>query len=652
MMSLRVSVVFLIAAFLMVGCGDHQEDGGLSPSTDYRRVQLDRALVGVSVVGGLIVAEPAPTLPETAIPAIMAEVGDLLHRGLRAPAIERAVAGVRGAPAHAGMMTTLGRALLTTRRIEIAEAAFASAVESDPSSVEAHFHRGVALQRLGDRIGAMTEWREVLDLEPNHGEAHLRLATANWFESRIGESRDHLAAAQALGIAVPGQLVSMIDTGEAPSATFHPEGTGGLNEAPVIGPQRELNPTLGSTRANETTGAAGAQTEVVAGWNDYSGGTVRTGVAVSLDGDVWADQVVRAPAANQADVEGDPMTAADPRTGNVWMGSIAFGTGGGVFVARKQPGATTFEPSVITYVSDYSDKGWMAAGPQPGMPETTRLHLVYNLGLQYSDDLGDTWSAPSALGSGIGFLPRVGPDGTVHVAYWDYGNRHMLKTSADGGQTFGSARTITTLLDVWGISDAPQIPGGFRVPQLTSFAVDPNDGTLFCVYFDTSSFAGGESDVDLWLTRSDDGGDTWASPEVISDDPDPAGDQFFPWLEVDGEGRLHLLYLDTSLTPQSDAATNAWIDAFYAWSDDRGASWSKQRLTGSSFDSALTDLGNGQFIGDYTGMAMTGDRVWPVYLSTEFGTPGVYSHEISSAGALFVDDFETGDTSGWSATNP
>jgi len=652
MKSLRFSVVFLIASGLMAGCGDHQGDAGLSPGSDYRRVQLDSALVGVSAVDGLIVADPAPALPETEIPAIMGEVGDLLHRGLRAPAIERAVAGVRGAPAHAGMMTTLGRSLLTTRRIEIAEAAFASAVELDPSSVEAHFHRGVALQRLGDRIGAMTEWREVLDLDPNHGEAHLRLATANWFESRIGESRDHLAAAQALGIVVPGQLASMIDTGEAPTATFPPEETGGSKGVPVIGPQRQLNPTLGSTRANETSGAAGAQTEVVAGWNDYSGGTVRTGVAVSLDGDVWADQVVRAPAANQSDVEGDPMTVADSRTGNVWIGSIAFGTGGGVFVARKQPGATTFEPSVITYVSDYSDKGWMAAGPQPGMPETTRLHLVYNLGLQYSDDLGDTWSAPSALGSGIGFLPRVGPDGTVHVAYWDYGNRHMLKTSADGGQTFGSARTITTLLDVWGISDAPQIPGGFRVPQLTSFAVDPNDGTLFCVYFDTSSFAGGESDVDLWLTRSDDGGDTWTSPVVISDDPDPAGDQFFPWLEVDGEGRLHLLYLDTSLTPQSDAATNAWIDAFYAWSDDRGASWSKQRLTGSSFDSALTDLGNGQFIGDYTGMAMTGDRVWPVYLSTEFGTPGVYSHEISSAGALFADDFETGDTSGWSATNP
>jgi len=323
-----------------------------------------------------------------------------------------------------------------------------------------------------------------------------------------------------------------------------------------------------------------------------------------------------------------------------------------VFVARKQPGTDAFEPSVTTYVSSSADKGWMAAGPRPGMPDTTRLHLVYNLGLQYSDDLGDSWSSPASLGSGIGFLPRVGPDGTVYISYWNYGNRHMMKRSTDGGQTIITAGTVTTLLDVWDVSYSPQIPGDFRVPQLATFAVDPVDGGLFCVYFDTSSFIGGESDVDLWLTRSDDQGATWTSPVVISEDPEPAGDQFFPWLEIDGEGRLHLLYLDTSLTVQSDAAANAWIDAFYAWSDDRGATWSRHRLTASSFDSAVTDLGGGQFIGDYLGMAMTGNRVWPVYLSTEFGTPGLFSHEISSTWPIFNDGFENGDTSEWSATIP
>jgi len=51
-------------------------------------------------------------------------------------------------------------------------------------------------------------------------------------------------------------------------------------------------------------------------------------------------------------------------------------------------------------------------------------------------------------------------------------------------------------------------------------------------------------------------------------------------------------------------------------------------------------------------MAMTGNRVWPVYLSTEFGTPGLFSHEISSVWPVFTDGFETGDISQWSATSP
>ena len=646
----RPLFISLFVSLLTVGCGGTGDETGLSPVSDFRRLQFDRALEGVTVVDGLIMAEPAAMLPATAIQALVDEVDDLLYRGLRAPAIERAVAGVRGAPGHTGMLTSLGRALLTTRRTEIALAAFSTAASFDSSDTDAHFLRGVALQRLGERDQAVAAWREVLELDPDHGDAHGRLAAAYWLGSDPVAAREHLFSAEALGASVPTQLAGMIATGEAPTAAFNH--ADGAVADPVVGPQVRLNTTLGSTRANETSAAAGAQTEVVAGWNDYGSGAIRTGVAVSVDGDHWTDQVVRAPAANQADVEGDPMTASDPRTGTVWVGAIAFDTGGGVFVARKQPGTDTFEPSVTTYVSSSADKGWMAAGPRPGMPDTTRLHLVYNLGLQYSDDLGDTWSSAMPLGSGIGFLPRMGPDGTVYVSYWNYGNRHMMKRSTDGGQTITTVGTVTTLLDVWDVSFSPQIPGDFRVPQLATFAVDPVDGALFCVYFDTSSFIGGESDVDLWLTRSDDQGATWTSPVVISEDPEPAGDQFFPWLEIDGEGRLHLLYLDTSLTVQSDAASNAWIDAFYAWSDDRGATWSRHRLTASSFDSAVTDLGGGQFIGDYLGMATTGNRVWPVYLSTEFGTPGLFSHEISSAWPIFNDGFETGDTSQWSVTIP
>ena len=222
----------------------------------------------------------------------------------------------------------------------------------------------------------------------------------------------------------------------------------------------------------------------------------------------------------------------------------------------------------------------------------------------------------------------------------------------DGGQTVSPAIRIATLLDTWDVQASPQIPGGFRTPQLASLAVDPVSGVLYCVYFDTTAVVGGNSDVDLYLTRSDDGGDTWTSPVVISADPDPPGDQFFPWLEVDGSGRLHLLFFDSSRTVQDDTAASAWLDAAYAWSDDGGSTWTVHRLTGSSFDTGLTNLGNGEFIGDYNGLAVVGDRVWPVYLSTELGAAGIYSHEISRAQPIFSDGFEGGDTAAWTRTAP
>ena len=318
----------------------------------------------------------------------------------------------------------------------------------------------------------------------------------------------------------------------------------------MIGPQVRLNPTVGSTRANETSAAAAEQTEVVAGWNDYSNfRTVRTGVAVSLDGETGATRWFGRLTVNQADIEGDPMVAGDPRTGHLWVGGIAFGDDGGVFVARKQPGATTFEPSVTTYVSAYSDKGWMAAGPRPGMPDTTRLYLVYNLGVQFSDDLGDSWSPPASVGLGHRLSAQARTRwNPLHRPIGTASNRHMLKKSTDGGQTFAPRRPSRRSW-MCGISATrPRSPVDSAYRSWRASPWIPPMESLFCVYFDTSSSAGGESDVDLWLTRSDDGGEVWTPPVVISEDPEPAGDQFFPWIEIDAEGRLHLLYLDTSLT--------------------------------------------------------------------------------------------------------
>ena len=49
---------------------------------------------------------------------------------------------------------------------------------------------------------------------------------------------------------------------------------------------------------------------------------------------------------------------------------FSFAGNGGVFVARKDPGAASFGNVVMAAMGGGWDKGWMAAGPDPSAPTT------------------------------------------------------------------------------------------------------------------------------------------------------------------------------------------------------------------------------------------------------------------------------------------
>lgn len=414
-------------------------------------------------------------------------------------------------------------------------------------------------------------------------------------------------------------------------------GSGAVVHAQVdVGPQVRIDAAGGIAAANETSIVTSDSNplELVAVWNDWREGTnppeiIRMGVGVSLDGGAtWDDFVVRPPPPFQSAVEGDPMTAFDPRTGSLWVGAISFAGNGGVYVARKDPGRRTFEPSVMADPSSFADKCWMAAGPPPGNPLGTQVYVAYNLGLISSSDLGDTWNDPVSLGQGLGFLPRVGPNGELYVAYWDGGTGVFLRRSLNGGQTVSASIQIAERMDTW--LDGSRTAGTFRVPPLTYLAVDPVLGTLYCVFFDTTEMVNDSFNVDLYLTRSTDRGDTWSPPVVINGDGDPPGDQVFPWLEVDRQGRLHLVFLDSRHTAQNDNDAVGFYDVYYAVSDTGGDSWQEFRLTPESFSSEFDGLDRpDQFLGDYFGLALGNDRVYPCYLSTQNGDPDIYTHVIS-----------------------
>ncbi len=653
-----VVVGLYVAVVATCGCGTA---GGARPGTSPQppssaggilEQRLAEAMAGLGYEHDRVVADPSWTphwTGEAAARELLAEGNGAIREGRRLAAVRAFTDAVVADPSLVEAYEGLGTALIAVHRWEEAVAALLTGLEVDPLAVSARAAAAGALESVGRLDDAIEQWSLVAAADAGHGRAQARLAACYFLRGETGLARQHLDLARALGAPLPGILGQLADTGAVPRAAVRE----GRREdgGPTIGPPVRVDVGGGSADGSETTIAAADPDpdQVVAAWNDWrDGGLVRVGVAVSTDGgSTWDDFLLRPPPPSQCDMEGDPMTAYDQRTGTLWAGGVAYtAVPGGIWVARKVPGSTAFDTSVMTWpTTEFVDKPWLGTGTQPGVPDSTRLYVAYHRAVQHSDDLGDTWSAPTVLDGGFGHLPRVGPGGELYIGYWNLADGINLQRSLDGGATVSPPIRIATRvdMDVYGYS----YPGVFRVWPFTYIAVDRASGTLYAVWHDVTGTSGGNNNVDLLFSRSLDNGATWTPPRVVNGDNDPPGDQFFPWLESDQWGRLHMLFLDTRNVAQHDVDSMAWIDAYYSTSDDGGDTWTEYRLTSAAFPCAH------YFIGDFCGLTVAGDRVYPVYVSTQNGDTDVYVHTIvNPPQAIFADGFESGDTTAWSAAVP
>jgi len=523
----------------------------------------------------------------------------------------------------------LGRALVSKRKDSQAEAAYRTGLLIAPEHIELHYLLADVLQRRAKLAGAIEQFERVIALDQENGRAHRRLAALFYYTDQPDKAWAHIEAAQNAGETVPPLLPALLN-GRPPYADVRSDGRA------QPGPQVRIDTNGGVYAANETSIASTDVNplEVVASWNDWrdsygSTEVVRMGVGVSLDGgESWTDFTVRPPTPYQSGVEGDPMTCYDNRTGDLWVGAISFSYNGGIYVARKTPGAASFEPSVMAVVSGSADKGWMAAGPAPSDPSSTNLYIAYNNGLLRSTDMGETWTGPVYIDYGLGFLPRIGPNGELYIVYWDAYDGVILKRSYNGGGSF-TTHTIATRLDTWGTQETTRFPGEFRVPPMNYLAVDPNSGVLYCVYFDTTNYQSGNYNVDLYFTKSTDQGANWTTPVIINSDSFPPGDQFFPWLEVDRKGVIHMVFYNSRRHPVDDDAQHGYFDATYSTSTDGGDSWTEHYLTTTPFDSYYDGLDRyNQFMGDYLGLGVGGARVYPCYPSSQNNDTDIFTNVI------------------------
>ncbi len=231
-----------------------------------------------------------------------------------------------------------------------------------------------------------------------------------------------------------------------------------------------------------------------------------------------------------------------------------------------------------------------------------------------STDAGKTWTAAKRLnaqgGDCIdddktveGAVPSVGPNGEVYVA-WAGPLGLVFNRSLDGGATWLPRETkIADIGGGWNY----EISGLFRCNGLPFTACDtsqsPYRGT---VYVNWSDQRNGETNTDVWLAKSTDGGKNWSQPIRVNDDGSNR-QQFMSSMTLDqSNGWLWFLFYDRRTT------TGDLTDVYMALSRDGGATFQNFKVSEQPFAPVKSS-----FFGDYTHISAVNNVVRPIWTAMD-----------------------------------
>jgi len=251
-----------------------------------------------------------------------------------------------------------------------------------------------------------------------------------------------------------------------------------------------------------------------------------------------------------------------------------------------------------------------------------------------STDQGLTWSEPKRLSRQAGncvdsdstvegAVPAIGPEGQVYVA-WSGPSGIMFDRSSDRGQTWLPE-------DIF-VSDMPggwdfNIPGIMRCNGQPVTCCDISNGPhRGNIYVNWSDQRNGETDTDIWLSRSTDGGDSWSAPIRVNNDP-PGKQQFFTWMTVDqATGYLWVVFYDRR--NYYDISTDVYI----ALSRDGGESFTNFKISESPFLPSYYI-----FFGDYNNISAHNNIVRPIWTRLDNDTLSVWTAIIDSVNTDIPD---------------
>jgi hypothetical protein len=239
-----------------------------------------------------------------------------------------------------------------------------------------------------------------------------------------------------------------------------------------------------------------------------------------------------------------------------------------------------------------------------------------------STDEGETWSPALKInevdGDCIdsdntveGAVPAVGPNGEIYTA-WAGPAGLVFDRSMDQGITWLDG-------DIF-VSDFPggwdyNIPGIGRCNGLPVTVCDLSNGT-YCgnIYINWTDQRNGETDTDVWMSKSTDGGNTWSNPARVNDDL-PGKHQFFTWMTVDQvTGYLWFVWYDRRNFSDNNT------DVYMAVSIDGGETFINFKVSEEAFI-PTTNV----FFGDYNNITAHNSVVRPIWTRLHQGQLSVWT---------------------------
>lgn len=330
----------------------------------------------------------------------------------------------------------------------------------------------------------------------------------------------------------------------------------------------------------------------------------------------------------------DPVVVAD-RAGNFFLVGLASEedasgalTKDHFQVFKSTDGGETFALSTELPVFFFEDKPWMTVDPATDalymvwadLIDPSRGPFFFDILFSRSTDHGATFSPPVKISSprsqGDGSFVSVGPAGEIYVTWTDDVRSIYFDRSLDGGATW---------LPVDKVVNARIVPPGTALgdtlsnPILTFSAVDRTRGShrgRIYVVWDGAP----QGDADVFLSYSDDRGDSWSRPLRVNDDtPANGADQFLPFVTVDDVGAVQIVFLDDRLD-----RLNATYAVSLATSTDGGRIFGPNvRVSDGLFPAS--EFG---FAGDYIEAVITGRLLHPLWSDARFGDMDIFTRRV------------------------